>query len=69
MGLRTKGHAEKNWWGLRYAQVINAVAEVFSFVNRASDVLSQPVGTELGADTPRFLLEQVRQNCGLPCTG
>ena len=39
---------------------MNAVAEVFAFVGRASDVLSQPVGTELGADTPRFMLEQVR---------
>ena len=38
---------------------MNAVAEVFAFVSRASEVLSQPVGTELGADTPRFMLEQV----------
>ncbi len=46
---------------LRRLQVVNAVAEVFTFVSRASDVLGQPVGTELGADTPRFMLEQVQR--------
>ena len=42
------------------AQVVNAVAELFQFVSKASDILGQPVGTELGGDTPRFMLEQVR---------
>ena len=45
------------------AQVVNAVAELFQFVGKASDVLSQAVGTELGTDTPRFMLEQVCLGC------
>ena len=47
------------------AQVVSTMAELFSFIKGANAVLDRPVGPELGAGTPRVLLEPVRSTDSL----